>query len=281
MMAKSRLKLLAILTFILCAITAFTSVCGIVFEKELYSANTPAYIVSSVGTDWGNLLVIIPILLICSTLMLRGSSRAFLIWSGAMMYALYLFLYNNFTLHFNHLFLAYCAEFGIVFYSLFIAVSSIRPEKIKSSFSEVTRTKGTIIYLTVMGAAFIALWLSDILPASISGVVPKSEAILGFQNAPFHVLDLAIFFPGFLIAAYLLLKKNPYGYWMAASLMVYAVIMTLCLVFLTVITAVKGIGFSLSDILLFGSATLLSAIFLVRFMSFCRFQNQNETIETK
>jgi hypothetical protein len=60
----SYVKTLFLLTLILCLLMVITSIGGIFFEKELYSLNVPAYIVQSVGTDIGNLFVIVPILLI-------------------------------------------------------------------------------------------------------------------------------------------------------------------------------------------------------------------------
>lgn len=102
-------KLLFLLTLFLCLVLVIGSTSGIFFEKELYSENVPAYTLQSLGTDAGNVFVIMPVLLVSAFLMLRGSKRSIFVWLGAMLYATYIIVYNCFTLHFNHLFLIYCA----------------------------------------------------------------------------------------------------------------------------------------------------------------------------
>lgn len=263
------LKIMIILTLILCLFIIISSLSGVFFEKELYSMNVPAYIVQSVGTDIGNLFVIVPILLLSIIFLYRNSKKAFIIWFGTMMYALYLFIYNCFTLHFNHLFLIYCAELGLTLYSLFIAIASLNADSIKSWFSLTAKTTGTIIYLLILGSFFIIFWLSDVIPASIGGTLPKSAADLGLITASFHALDLGVFFPGFLFSAFLLYKKNGFGYLLAPAFLVFAVIMTLCLVFLVIVTALRGLGFILTDVLLFGSAAVTSGIILMNFLKHC------------
>ena len=40
------------------------------------------------------------------------------------------------------------------------------------------------------------LWLSELIPASLSGEVPKSVTDAGLWVNPIHVLDLAVLLPG-------------------------------------------------------------------------------------
>ena len=262
-------KTLFILTLVLCLIIAATSACGLAFEKELYAKNVPAYTVQIVGLDLGNLFVVVPVLLIMAFLMRRGSKRAFIIWFGTMMYGLYIFTYNCFTLHFNHLFLLYAFEMGLVLYSLFIAVAGSTEESIRNWFAPDTKTTAAIVFLVIAGLFFIGLWLSEIVPSTISGVLPESAAFSGLITAAFHALDLGVFFPAFLVSAVLLYRKNGFGYLFAPAFMAFTTVMCLCLVFLGIMLAWKGMSFSVTELFQYGGTAVLSAFFLVRFLRYC------------
>ncbi len=262
-------KTLFILTLALCAVIAAASACGLVFEEELYTKNVPAYAVQIVGLDLGNLFVVVPVLLITAFLIRRGSKRAFIIWFGTLMYGLYIFTYNVFTLHFNRLFLLYAFEMGLVLYSLFIAVAGSTAEGIRDWFAPDTRTTAAGVFLLIAGLFFIGLWLSEIVTATISGVLPESAAISGLITAAFHALDLGVFFPAFLLSAILLFRKNGFGYLFAPAFMTFTTVMSLCLVFLSLMLARKGMGFSAVELLQYGGTAVLSAFFLVRFLRYC------------
>jgi hypothetical protein len=207
--------------------------------------------------------------LIMAFLMRRGSKRAFIIWFGTMMYGLYIFTYNVFTLHFNNLFLLYAFEMGLVLYSLFIAVAGSTEESIRNWFAPDTKTTGAIVFLVIAGLFFIGLWLSEIVPSTISGVLPESAAFSGLITAAFHALDLGVFFPAFLVSAVLLFRKNGFGYLFAPAFMAFTTVMCLCLVFLDFMIAWKGMGFSVTELFQYGGTAALSAFFLVRFLRYC------------
>ena len=258
------------LTLVLCALVVAGSTTGLLLQDQLYGRNNPAYVVQVVGVDLGNLLVIVPVLLVTVFLMRRDSKRAFIIWFGTMMYGLYVFTYNCFTLHFNHLFLLYAFEMGLVLYSLFIAVAGLSAETVRGWYAPQTRTTGTIVFLAVTGLFFIVLWLTEIIPATVTGVIPQSAAFSGLITAAFHALDLGVFFPAFLVAAILLLRKNGFGYLFAPAFITFAIVMCLCLVFLGIQLERKGMGTGVIELVQYGATAALSAFFLVRFLRYCR-----------
>ena len=81
-----------------------------------YAAETPLHAAQYLGNDAGNLLLVVPILLIVAFLALRGSTAARLIWMGTLVYLVYDFLGYAFATHFNSMFLAYCAVLGLSFF---------------------------------------------------------------------------------------------------------------------------------------------------------------------
>jgi hypothetical protein len=265
-MSHSYIKTLIILTLLLCGCMLVGSSSGLLFEQALYAGNNPAYVVQIMGTDLGNLAVIVPTLLILAYFLGKNSSRVFVLWFGTLLYVLYLVLYNLATLRFNHLFLLYAVQVGLTLYALFIAIAGLKAEDISGWYKEKPKIMPAVIYLTLLGIFFISAWLAAVVPASIAGKMPKSAADLGLITAVFHGLDLGVFFPSFLIAAWLLYRRQGFGFLLAPAMLMMTVIMSLCLVFLALMTGWKGMGLLVSDLVMFGSAAILSAGFLVQFM---------------
>ena len=83
---------LFMLTLIMCLLIVTVSIGGIGFTEDLYALETPYYIAQLIGTDIANLVVVVPTLLVSAALMRRGSKRAYFVWSGVMMFTVYIFL---------------------------------------------------------------------------------------------------------------------------------------------------------------------------------------------
>ena len=105
------------LSFPLAVLLAVASLGGM-FLRSTYAAETRMQAALSIGNDWGNLVVIVPLLVIAAILALRGSVAARLVWTGTLAYLVYDFLNYAFEIHFNSMFLAYCGVLGLSFYAL-------------------------------------------------------------------------------------------------------------------------------------------------------------------
>ena len=101
----------------LAALVAWSALGGI-FLPSTYARETASWAAQGAGQDWVNLLVVAPALSIGGVRALRGSLRARLVVGGALLYTVYSFLLYAFEVHFNPLFLVYCATLGLSFYAL-------------------------------------------------------------------------------------------------------------------------------------------------------------------
>lgn len=63
---------------------------------------------------------------------------------------------------------------------------------------------GTAWFLTVVGALLASLWLSEMVPDSLSGEPSRSATDWNVPTNPVHVLDLAFFLPAVITSAVLL-----------------------------------------------------------------------------
>jgi hypothetical protein len=266
-------KVLSTLTFVLCPIVVIASTCGLLFERELYGGNVPAYAVQAVGADLAHLVVTVPTLLVTAVLLRRGSRRAFIVWFGTLLFASYGFTYTCFTLHFNRLFLLYTAEMGLAVYSLFIAIAGAAPDELRSWFDPATKRTAAIVFLALSGLGFNGLWLREIVPATLSGTLPTSVAFLGLTTPAYHALDLGVYFPAFFVSAALLLRRNGFGFLLAPAFLAFSTIMPLVLVFLNVMLVWKGLlgaGAAVADSVKYVVLAGISAVILVRFLRSCQ-----------
>jgi hypothetical protein len=79
-------------------------------------------------------------------------------------------------------------------------------------------------FLIVAALLFAFLWLSEDLPALISGSTPQSVMDMGLPTNPVHVLDLGFFLPAAMVTGVLLLKRKPLGYTLAPALIVFLIL---------------------------------------------------------
>lgn len=93
-------------------------------------------------------------------------------------------------------------------------------EDFKSWFNEKTPTKAVGSFLMVIAVVFIFLWLSDSLPAVLTGTVPESIVKDNLTTNPVQALDFSFFLPLMITAAISLIKKKSLGYLLAPMMII-------------------------------------------------------------
>ncbi len=263
------LRLYSWLSAILGLLIAASGMIGIVFEKRIYALNNPYYVAQIIGQDMANLLLLVPMLLV-SVFFMRGNSRkAFLVWLGIIIYAFYIFAAYGFSLHYNNLFLVYCYAYGLSFYLLVFALVTSNVQSIQNGFPQHTPRVPVIAFLTVMGSLITAVWLSEPIPSTITGALPTVSVLNGHITSPFHLLDLGLFFPGFFVSAFLLYKKQAWGYLLAPAILVFVVIMCAGPVGQVIVLALRGYKFEWDSMATFAPILVIGSLILVRFLRYC------------
>lgn len=69
----------------------------------------------------------------------KGSVKAFLVWSGVLLYLIYAYVIYAFDVHFNSLFLVYVAILGLSFYALIGSLLHLYLNQLQASFSANTK----------------------------------------------------------------------------------------------------------------------------------------------
>lgn len=211
--ASAALRTARLLTLLLIPLCILTAVVGL-FAPGFYR-DSPLSIPLEQGNDLAALLVGVPLLGVSSALAGRGSVRGYLLWTGALGWAVYLGAVDAFSLQFNVLFLAYVAMLGLAIYALILGLGAVDARGIARTFGADAPTGWVGGYLIVAAVLTALLWLADIVPALLTGHPPSAIAGRGIPVEPTYVIDLGVLLPASILAGLLLLRRRPWGYLLA------------------------------------------------------------------
>ncbi len=204
------------------ALVLLSSLLGI-FDPVTYAQESANWAMQAVGQDIGNLLAV-PVLLVSTYFLTKKSVAAWLVWLGTLLYFIYAFLIYAFFVHFNYLFLVYVAILGLSAYSVIVGLLG-QDLAILAKSVVGKRFRGASVLLMLTGGLFALLWLSEIIPALISGDLPKSIATAGLWVNPIQVIDLSLVLSAMILIGVLLWRKKTLGYVFAAPWLVFSVLM--------------------------------------------------------
>ncbi len=212
--------------FPLALLLAVMSIVGITYDG-LYARETANWSAQAIGQDWVDLLFGVPWLVLTAAGTLRGSRRAALLLAGGLLYTVYEFLIYAFAVHFNPLFLVYCAGLGLSAFCLAAAIAKLMRENVCDWFDAGVPTRAPGVFLVLVGASFALLWLAEVVPAVLNGTLPASVVAAGIPTNPVQVIDLSVILPAHVIVGLLLLRKHRLGFAFAPPLLAFGVLMAL------------------------------------------------------
>lgn len=133
----------------------------------------------------------------------------------------------SFAYIFNEFFLIYVALFSLLVFTLITAAAGLDLAAIGRRFDAGTPRGPVAFFLLLMGLMPIAIWLGQIVPFLVSGVVP--EAVMVSENGILFVyaLDLRLVMPLSLLGAVRLWRRQPWGYVLAGYVLIKAATMIL------------------------------------------------------
>ncbi|HET9921182.1 MAG TPA: hypothetical protein VFQ30_15145 [Ktedonobacteraceae bacterium] len=230
-----------------------------------YARETPSWAIQGLGQDLVNLVAVLA-LLITAYLVNRGSVKAFLIWSGVLLYLLYAYVIYAFDVHFNRLFLVYVAILGLSFYALVSLVIHLHLEQLQASFAGNTKARAVSVLLLVIGILFYLLWLSEEIPALLTGKIPPSVAMANLPTNPVHVLDLGLYLPAMIITAVLLWRRKLLGYLLAGPLLVFIVLTGTAILAIFLLTSMRGMPTSIGVEAFFAIIIVVSLVLSVLYV---------------
>jgi hypothetical protein len=229
---------------------AVSSAAGI-YWPDVYVRETPSWAAQGVGQDIVNLFVVAPALVLCLYFAKSGSIRAWLICLGLLLYVTYSYVLYAFFVHFNRLFLVYVAVLGVAFWAAAGVLSGLNLDLVGRACDRKQRYLPQAAYLAISGLLFGGLWLSDIVPAAVSGTPPRGLTDVGLPVNPVHVLDLAFVLPAMIATSWLLWIRHPLGLLFTVPLLTFAATMGAAIIAMSVVMSARGLAQSSGIVLVF------------------------------
>ena len=247
------------------ALVLTASLSGLIGESA-YDEETTNWATQARGQDIGNLLAVIT-LLVSGHRMRKGSHRAALVWLGTLLYLVYAYVLYAMAVHFNQLFLVYVAALGLSAYAVMFSLDRLRAADLVVAAPGASRLAG---YTSItIGVVFAGLWLSELVPATLSDEVPQSVADAGLWVNPVHVIDLAVVLPAMVIAGIMTLRGRAAGLFFVGPLLVFSVLMGASIVVTMVLMALDGSGDTLVPLVMVSLVVLASAFAAWRHLQRC------------
>lgn len=240
------------------------SVSGI-FLPSIYARETSSWAVQGIGQDVVNLVAAL-VLLITAPLVNKGLVKAFLVWSGVLLYLIYTYIIYTFDIHFNRLFLVYVAILGVSFYVLVGSVIGSHLDQLHTSFSANTKGRVVSVFLLLLGMVFYLLWFSEEIPALLTEKIPPSVTIANLPTNPVHVLDLALYLPAMIITALLLWRRKHLGYLLAGPLLVFSILIGTAILAIFLVMSMKGMTTSSGVEAFFAIISVVSLVLSVLYI---------------
>ncbi len=200
------------------AVGAMTASLAGILGAGTYAAETPNWAGQAVGQDAVN-LVVYPVMVVLAWRASRGSVSAYLWWLGAAAYSTYSYLLYAGFVHFSGWFLVYVATFGSSAFALVAGAASLDASALRSRFRSDVPMRGVGTVLASLGVVFALLWLSEVVPATVSGSVPRAVVDAGLTTNPVWVLDLGLVLPAMIAGGLLLRRHRTPGYLLAGPLL--------------------------------------------------------------
>jgi len=255
-MSEQASKSISVWSLTVSVLVTAASVSGLV-DPGIYAEETKNWATQAKGQDVGNLLAVATLLL-SGHAYRKGSHRAGLVWLGTLLYLVYAYVVYSMAVHFNGLFLVYVAALGLSSYAVLFSIDGLRAQHAGSPEPSARKVAG---YTSIaIGVVFGLLWLSELIPATLSGEVPQSVIDAGLWVNPIHVIDLAVLLPGFIIAGYWTLRGEAAGLFFVAPLLVFSVLMGTSIVAAMILMTVGGFGNTLPPLMMV-SVVVLASLF--------------------
>lgn len=202
---------------------SYTTVRGETVEiwgQGFYKYDSPIGAIGFTAADLVTLFLAIPILIIGLFMVRRGSLKGGFLLTGALSYFLYNYISMGFGAAYNNLFLVYTLIFSASLYGLIVALLSFDLNTLPSHFRAGLPRKGIGIFLIVSGIILSLIWLVlSIIPALIANKAPL-EAYY-YTTFTTGIIDIGIVAPALLLSGVLIRRGTPFGYLLAATMLVF------------------------------------------------------------
>ncbi|MDQ1597917.1 MAG: hypothetical protein QOI70_1341 [Microbacteriaceae bacterium] len=205
------------------AILGFVGSIVALVDTGIYEALTAVFLPQAFAQDLAN-LVVAPLLAVVAVLALRGSLRAYLVWLGIVAFTLYNYVIYAFSVPFGSLFPIWITVLSLSLFALIGGVHAIDAEGTANSYVKRRLVTTSAWVLFAVAGLFGLLWLSEDVPALLSGSTPQSVRDMALPTNPVHILDYVFFLPAAIITGIGLLRRKHLAFVAAPAFFVFLIL---------------------------------------------------------
>lgn len=235
------------------------------FKAGFYTGR-PELIVRSQSEDIAILAFAVPVLAYGLWAARRDPARGRLIWLGGLAFMTYVWSSRAMQLGFNDAFLAYVALTTLSGFTLVSGLLTVDPSPVSRALDGHIRHRMYSAVLAVIAVGLAFLWLSDIVPATLSGTTPAVVQDFGEKGLATLVIDLGLLVPALGVAAAWLWQRRPWGYVTAGVLLVFGALLGPSLTAITIIDIQNGVPLTTGMIVGTVVPPLIAAAFAITYL---------------
>ncbi|MEY2820330.1 MAG: hypothetical protein RL275_3793 [Chloroflexota bacterium] len=206
----------------------------------LYRFDTVNSSAQEIGNDIVTLLIGVPLLVTGIVLSRKGSLRGQLLLTGALGFFLYTYGSMSFLTAFNPFFLVYVALFSLSLFGFIFSMKDLDVDEISRRISDGFPRRSIAIYFITVAVFLTLAWLGLVASPSLTWTPPA-----GLESAitmVIQALDLGIIVPTSFLTAYLLLKKQPWGYALSSVMLLKILTMGAALISMIIVQILSGVA---------------------------------------
>ncbi|KAB1193436.1 hypothetical protein GJR96_08255 [Haloferax sp. MBLA0076] len=225
-------------TSVLVVLSVVSALLGL-FRPGHYN-DAPALLPTYFAQDLMMLAVGVPVVALGLWFTVRGSLRGRIVWLGSLAYMTYMWASIGLQVAFNEFFLGYAALFSLSLFTFVGGVVTTDAEEVHDQLSGRVsgRVYGAFLVVIALGLAF--LWLSEVVPATLTGTEPLLVAEVGPQAMISHFLDLTVVVPALVVSGIWLWRGRQWGYTLAGVSLVFGAVLAPTLTLATFLLFTEG-----------------------------------------
>ncbi|MFF0990851.1 hypothetical protein [Kocuria nitroreducens] len=219
-----------------------------IWGRGLYRYDTVFTAAGSRATDLVTLVLGLPLLGASAARYRRGNRRAGLLLLGTLGFFLYVYAgYALGAVAHNRLSLLHAVVFSAALWAVVLMFAAFPETQRSALFPAGTPRLGPAVLMLASGAVLLGVWGTPLLSAALTGTAPPG---LGPYSTEFTmVLDLAVVAPAAFVAGVLILRRRPFGYLLALSLLVLEVLLAPLIAAQTAAQLLAGVRFTIPEII--------------------------------
>lgn len=262
---KQNLSLVLAASGLTVILMAIASTVGLVYQETIYPTNELA--LAFLPTDIFNLVMGLPLILLCIWWVLRGRLIGLLLLPGALFYVLYLYVPYLLVVPFGPQFILYLALVPLSSVTIIYLIADTDTQAVKNQIADTVPARTAAGIMLGLAALVTVRQLAMIVQALVNQIdVDMLEIALWID-------DFTLGVPALLIGGLLLWQKKAAGYFIGAGLLLQYGILSLGLVpFFILQPAYTGQPFDLAGLIV---VLVMAAVCFVPLIYFIRGASTN------